>query len=139
MNLDKDLMLSEAQAVTVSAASTNSINLQKISALDRYDMRLRATVNTAFAGGTSLQVKVQTDDNSGFSSATDIAMGQVIALANLTAGAVLLDIPFPANGEQYIQGYFTVVGTMSAGKIDFALVSATPTSKSTYPDAVDRF
>ena len=138
MITDNDLLFSNSQALTADAASTNVIDLGANRGLDRSGLRIRAVVTEAFAGGTSLVTKVQTDDNSSFSSATDIHTAASIATAALTLGAVILDIPFPANAEDYIRLYYDVTGSYTAGKVEARIVGDTPIT-TTYADETEHF
>ena len=135
MILDAQNIFSTSQALTATAASTDTIDLGANGDLGRANMRFRASVATAFASGTSVQVILQTDDNSAFSSAVALYTGPAIAVASLTAGAVIADIPLPSTTERYLRVNYVVVGTPSAGAVDAFLVLDTP-NQVTYPDAV---
>lgn len=138
MIIDNTLVLSDHQAVTATAVSTNIWNLQAqgtpfgwISAYGRdagegfADIPLLIEVTEAFNNLTSLQLSVETDDNAAFSSATIIYTGAAIPLASLVAGFkfALQDVPKGVL-EQYVRLRYTVVGTApSTGKV-FAAVTA---------------
>jgi hypothetical protein len=132
---DAENIFSTSQALTATAASTDVIDLGANGDLGRASMRFRASVATAFSGGTSVQFVLQTDDNSGFSSATALFTSAAIAVASLTAGAVVVDIPVPSTTERYLRVNYVVVGTPTAGAVDAFLVLDTP-NQVTYPDAV---
>jgi len=130
MILDKQNLLSDDQAVTASAASTNIIDLGAVGSnvagtppvphlKAGTAARLRVQVTTAFATLTSLQASVQVDTVEAFSSPTTILAGEDIAQASLVAGAVLLDVAIPAEvDERYLRVYYTVTGTnASAGAV----------------------
>ena len=74
MILDKQNLFSDSQALTATAVSTNVIDLgaddSKIPAEVEKNAAILAQVDTTFAGGTSVQVGLYTDDNDSFSSAT---------------------------------------------------------------------
>lgn len=127
MITDKENLFSEDQAVTVSAASTNVIDLgndaSEIQALnEKGHVELFVQVTTAFASGTSLKVTLQSDDDEAFGSATTLLDTAAIATASLVAGYQFKFGSLPQINEQYLRLYYTVVGTMSAGKIFAGLV-----------------
>jgi hypothetical protein len=83
------------------------------------ELIVQVQVNTAFSGGTSVQVSLETHTSNDFSSArTVLAQGAAIADAQLTAGAVLMSIRLPANLLRYVAVVLTGVGTHAAGKVD---------------------
>jgi len=91
MIIDYNLQFSDAQALTVDAASTNIIDLGS----DRdigvgEEMKVALNFDVAM-GGTSptLSVLVQTDDNSSFSSATTVLTSRSIAAAAIGDTLVL--------------------------------------------------
>ena len=131
MILDSQNMFSDAQAITATAASTNSIDLGATgtvigasAALVRdigkgKPLPLLVQVVEAFNNLTSLQVEIQVDDNSSFSSPRTVDT-QTIALAGLTLGAKFDGMRFvpPGTNERYVRLNYTVVGTApTAGKI----------------------
>lgn len=123
MILDKQNLFSEDQAVTVTAVSTNVIDLgndsAKVQALNEKGntSELFVQVTTAFAGGTSLQVVLKSDDSSTFASATTLLSTAAIGASDLVAGYKFPLKGLPLIDEQYLQLTYTVVGTMSAGTV----------------------
>lgn len=123
MITDRQLLLSNAQAITTTTVSTNTIDLlvaRDIGIGD--DMELFVRVVTAFAGGTSLQVSYITSPNADLSSPNTIVSTPAIPLASLTAGSEWLRIRVPvisqpAQVARYVGLAYTVVGTMSAGAV----------------------
>lgn len=124
MIFDRSLLMSNAQAITASAASTDVIDLGTTgtvfgnsTALVRdvgrgYEIPIRVQVVTAFNNLTSLSVAVQTDDNSGFSTAKTVAISQAIPLASLVAGYVFEEVALiVGTNERYLRLNYTVVGT----------------------------
>ncbi|OHD00892.1 MAG: hypothetical protein A2885_13380 [Sphingopyxis sp. RIFCSPHIGHO2_01_FULL_65_24] len=128
----------EDQAVTADAASTNTIDLgatgkpygdsrslvRDIGKGDRVPLSINVT--ETFNNLTSVEVQLQTDDNSGFSSAKVVARATYL-LAELTAGKQLTfpdDIPEGTN-EQFMRLYFDITGTApSTGKFTAGIVAA---------------
>lgn len=137
MIFDKQTQFSNAQAITATAASTNSIDLLAAgipygdnAALARdqglFHIPLLIQVVTAFATLTSLKVAVQTDDNSSFSSATTVLETEAIAAASLVAGYQFnIDkIPLKTT-ERYVRLYFTVAGSdATAGAVTAGVTAA---------------
>ena len=127
--IDYELELSDAQAVTATALSTNVINLNSYPQyIAGEDLFINAKVNTTFAGGTSLRAVLWTDNTTTVTSGADIISGDVLTVASnqLDAGENLLRVNLQGlELQQYVGLQFVVVGTMSAGAID-AIVETTP-------------
>lgn len=134
-------MFSDAQAITASAASTNIIDLGApgtphggAAALTRdigkgTPIPVLIQVTAAFNNLTSLKVAIEVDDNSGFSSATEVA-SETIVLANLTAGkqSHLMYVPQGTN-ERYMRVYYTVTGTApTTGTVDAGITMGNQTN-----------
>lgn len=118
---DKELMFSDNQAVTATAASTDVVDQGKKS--NSYKrMFVRAVVKTTFAGGTSLKADLETSDTENFTSATVLCSSPVVAVADLVAGKELIKVPMPLGANRYLRMKYTVVGTMTAGAVDAGLV-----------------
>lgn len=143
MILDNTLVLSDSQAITADAGSTNVIDLGApgtaygAPAALAYDVgkgtdiEIIVHVTEAFNNLTSLQVQMQVDDNAAFSSAAVVAMGPVILLASLTLGARInwpSRLPEGVN-ERYFRLFYDITGTApSTGKITAAIVAAKQTN-----------
>lgn len=137
---DKNQVFSRTQALTTGTiVSTDVLDNGANVQMDRDNLRIRVSASAAFVGGTSVQVIVQTDDNVGFSSATAVYTGPAIATAALTLGAVLADIPYPADTERFVRLSYVMVGTYTAGSVDAAVEQSTPTKTFAFADASDRF
>jgi len=126
--IDYQERFSDAQAITVDAASTNYIDTQV--AGRAYDEQwLEVMVNTTFdtsgEAGT-LVIKLQTDSDSAFGSATDLYTSASFAESALVAGAKLIQMRLPEGLERYIQLYFDVNNSdaFTAGKVDAYLTGA---------------
>ncbi len=116
MILDKQLALSEAQAVT-GAATSASTNLIDLSVLrpnlgSGKDLFVVVNVDVA-AGGTTptMAVLIQTDDNEAFSSAATILTGPTIAAAGLALSTQLVYQVPPTSMERYMRLAYTLGGT----------------------------
>lgn len=141
---DEGGLFSEDQAVTATAASTNSIDTQAMGTpagnagalvfdLGLSEIPILVQVTEAFATLTSLTVTVEMDDNSSFSSATTIATTPAVPAATLVAGyrfpAFTVTIPEGAT-ERYFRLKYTVAGSdATAGKIFAGVVAARPMAR----------
>ena len=116
MIIDKDLLFSNEQAITGTAASTNVIDLGEGGDAIGQELTIHAVVKTSFATLTSLTVKVQTSaDNSNWA---DVVLGPAIPVASLKAGKDIFCVRVPQGLKRYVRLYYTVAGSnASAGKI----------------------
>lgn len=128
MILDAQNNFSDGQAISGTSAtpSTNSIDLGAVRQMGVGEP-LYVLVNVPVAaGGTTptLTMKIQTDDNSSFSSATDLLTTQAYAAAALVAGAQFV-LPLPVSGmERYIRMSYTMGGTSPTITVDAHVVTA---------------
>lgn len=90
------------------------------------------------AGGTTptLTVTVQTDDNTGFSSAATVLVSPTYTAAQLVAGATFI-LPLPSSNERYLrlsylQGGTSPTVTVSASLQPLSMVQ----NYASYPDAI---
>jgi hypothetical protein len=142
MLFDKTNMFCEDQAITADAASTDTIDLGATgtpfgasAALVRdigkgSDLPLSILITETFNNLTSLNVAIQVDDNTGFSSAKTVGNATYLA-AQLVAGAQLPAPDFIPEGtnERYMRLYFDVTGTApSTGKITAGVVAGRQTN-----------
>lgn len=139
MIFDKTLKLSDAQAITTTAASTNVIDTKAhgtvykaAAALGRDQGKGNKipfccqVVETFTAGGAATMVfALEVDDNDSFSSATVVAQTAAIPVASLTAGYQVFFDYLPRNtNERYIRLNYTVAtGPMTAGKVTAGVVA----------------
>lgn len=126
MLLDNTLVLSEKQAVTASAASTNYID--QAAAGDAYGaLWLVVKVDTTFATLTSLTIGIQTADASTFSSPVTLASSGAVAAASLTADSIVCCMRLPVGCKRYVRVYYTVGGSnATAGKVNAFLTAMPP-------------
>lgn len=137
MYMDKQNLFSEAQAITVTAVSTNAIDLRAV-APDigtGENLYIVITVDETFDTATTsnLTVTLVTDADPALGSATIVATYPVFADTVLTAGRepIYLRIP-PGTYERYIGLTYTVSATMTAGKVTAGIVLDIQRNKS-YP------
>lgn len=124
MIFDQQTLLSDAQAITATAASTNVIDLGPIATGIVRDIGkgkpipIRIQVVEAFNNLTSLAIALQTDDADTFGSAKTV-WTQTVVLADLKAGYVAIPEYIPrGTNERFMRLYYTVTGTApTTGKI----------------------
>lgn len=115
MILDAHLTLSDAQALTATAASTNYYDAGAARQIgDGEPLAAYITVDVAADFTTtdeSYVIALQSDDNTSFSSATTLAT-RTVTTAERAAGSRIV-IPFPpaAPAERYYRLYYTLAGT----------------------------
>lgn len=136
MITDATLRVSDAQAVTTTAVSTNTIDLGR--AMDIGEGKTlygHFTVGTAFAGGTSTEFQVITSDSADLSSPVVIGSSGAIATAGLTAGkrlAVKLNPQIGSTGKRYVGARYVVVGTNTAGTVTADVVESIQDGQKSY-------
>lgn len=118
MIIDKQMQLSNAQAVTATAASTNIIDQGAAGNAYGNELFFVTRVGTAFAGGTSIDFQLQTATDAAFTTPIVLYDSSAIPLASLTANTEVVKVKMPIGAKQYIRAYYTVVGTMTAGTVD---------------------
>lgn len=112
MLIDSQLLFSDAQALTATAASTNLIDHGSDRNIGVGEPLVAViTVDVALAGTTpTFQVTVQTDDNAAFSSAASVA--QSLQYSALAAGAkVVVPLPPDTSPERFTRLNYTLGGT----------------------------
>ncbi|MFJ1336763.1 Bbp16 family capsid cement protein [Pseudomonas caricapapayae] len=129
MLFDAKLLMSSAQAITASAASTDVIDRGDQKDVGKAgDIPLLVQVVEAFNTLTSLTIELQADDNSGFSSPRSLFTA-VVPLADLKLGYQLPVITLPQKTERYLRMNYTVTGTApTTGKITAGIVAGVQTN-----------
>lgn len=126
---DKVLVLSEAQAVTVSAASSNYLDPGVVTN-PGYLFMLEVTVNTAFTSDSAatLTVSVEIGTDSTFGTKKTLVSSAAVAKADLTVGRqILVPVPHIFDTDEaytYMRAYYTASATMTAGAVTTVLVPA---------------
>lgn len=137
MILDSRLQLSAAQELTASAVSTNVIDLgadRDIGVGDPLWLVIPVLVSMTGTSPT-FSVSIQTDDNSGFSSATTLLASSAVAGSTIPAGTLIV-VPFPFANERYVRANYTLAGTSPTITIDAYLTNQPPKTNVVYPDAI---
>ena len=151
---DKQLMLSDAQAVTTAAATPSSNYLDLLANGDLAignELWILGAVNTTVTSGgaANVTIKIEVDDNTSFSSATTLITTAAIAKATLVAGYWFLRARLPVNPtlakERYLRAVITPdTNDLTAGKFDIWLAlgadlqgasGSPPYARASYPQA----
>lgn len=126
MITDKLLRVSEDQAVTTTAVSSDTIDLKVARDMgEGHNLFMNFAVTAALTGGTSVKFEVISSANANLSSPTVIGSSDAIVTADLTTGknvAVAINPQIASNGEQYLGARYTVSGTYSAGTVTADIV-----------------
>lgn len=119
--VDDLLMVSDAQDIQDSGASTSYIDTLAAGDAISPGARVKVSVNTAYAraaGASTLVVTLQCDSDSAFGSAKTLLTSASFATGELTEGAVLLDAVIPTGCERYVRLYYTFGAAHDSGKLD---------------------
>lgn len=142
MIFDKTTMFSEAQAVTVTAPSTNTIDLLPTGRVygaaanlvkdvgKGQPLKMHVQVVQTFNNLGTLTIEVQCDTADTFGSPKTV-LSQTIALADLVAGKTFSLMHVPAGvDERFLRLNYVVAGgtTPTTGKITAGLVMASQTN-----------
>lgn len=132
MITDAQLRFSDAQAITVTANSTNVIDLTTNADIARgAPLRFQCEVTTAFTAGgaATLQVQLVTSAAAALTSPTVLRDTGALAVAGLTAGLIIFDGVIPRTALRYIGVIYTVAtGPMTAGAVFAGIVEDTETA-----------
>jgi hypothetical protein len=122
MIIDRLNEFSDAQAVTVSAASTNVVDMGSIKKIEAKPFYLVIKVPTAVtaSGAATVTFALQTDSADTFDSAATPWTSSAIGKDSLTQGTEVIRLAL--NGlalEQYLRVYYTVAnGPLLTGAFD---------------------
>lgn len=125
MYIDKALQVSNEQAVTVSTASTDTIDFGQdnpnLGMTDLCSMVITVDASVDAVGDATVTFSVQDSaDNATFA---DVAVTAAIGKADLTAGQQVV-IPMPTKLRRYCRVYYTVgAGPLTAGKFSAQIVT----------------
>ena len=121
MITDKLLRVSEDQAITTTAFSTDTIDLGTARDIgEGTALYMNFAVTTALANGTSVTLEVLTSANANLSSPTVVGSSDAVLTAALTAGknvVVRINPDIAGKGKRYLGARYTVAGTYNAGKV----------------------
>ena len=126
MITDKLLRVSEDQAVTSTAVSTNTVDLSVARDVgEGTALYMNFALTEAFANGTSITFQVITSANANLSSPDVIGSSDAIVTASLTLGkniVVRINPDIAGKGKRYLGAKYVVAGTMNAGKVTADIV-----------------
>ena len=126
MITDKLLRVSEDQAVTSTAYSSETIDLSVARDIgEGTALYMNFALTEAFANGTNITFEVVTSANSNLSSHDVIGSSATIATAALTLGkniVVRINPDIAGKGKRYLGARYVVSGTMNAGKVTADIV-----------------
>jgi len=121
MITDKLLRVSEDQAITTTAFSTDTIDLGIARDIgEGTALYMNFAVTTALANGTSVKFEVVISDNANLSSPVVVGSSDAILTAALTVGknvVVRINPDIAGKGKRYLGARYTVAGTFNAGKV----------------------
>ena len=126
MITDKLLRVSEDQAITTTAFSTDTIDLGVARDVgEGTALYMNFAVTTALANGTSVKFEVVISDNANLSSPVVVGSSDAILTAALTVGknvVVRINPDIAGKGKRYLGARYTVAGTFNAGKVTADIV-----------------
>ena len=121
MITDSLLRVSEDQAVTTTAYSSDTIDLGTARDVgEGTALYMNFALTEAFANGTSITFEVVTSANANLSSHEVIGSSATILTAALTLGkniVVRINPDIAGKGKRYLGARYVVAGTMNAGKV----------------------
>jgi hypothetical protein len=136
MIIDKLLQVSDAQAVTASAASTDVIDFGQANPNSgiNHITTLAITVDETATAAGAATVTFSVQDSADNSSFADVAVTAATGKAALPAGAQVL-IQMPVVHRRYVRAYYTVAtGPLTAGKFSAQIVTGVQANRA-YPDS----
>lgn len=120
MLLDAEVTLDPGTAHIQSEASANYFDLGAARDIGAgRTLYVVSVLTVALAGGTSMTLTLESDDNTSFSSATSIQSIGAFLTSGSVAGQVLIARVAPiATPERYLRGYWTESGAVTAGTME---------------------
>lgn len=111
--LDKNTQMSDSQALTIDAVSTNVYDATTDRDIGPGEpMVFVVYAETAFGGTTpTIAVSIETDDDVGFGSSTIVMTSQAFTPAALTEAENIIVIPLPMNNQRYMRLSYDMEGT----------------------------
>lgn len=136
MITDALLRVSDAQALTTTAVSTNTIDLVQARDMgEGRDLYFNFAMITAAAGGTSVKFEVISSAAAALTSPTVIGSSDAIVTASLPIGtnvAVRVNPALASLGQRYLGTRYTIVGTYTGGTVTADLVTDIQDGKKFY-------
>lgn len=136
MITDKLLRVSEDQALTTTAVSTNTIDLSIARDMgEGQELFMNFAVTAALTGGTSVKFEVIQSAAADLSTPTVIGSTDAVVSASLVTGyntAVRVNPQIGSKGQRYIGARYTIVGTYGAGTVTADVVATIQDGKKFY-------
>jgi hypothetical protein len=122
MITDKLLRVSDGQALTTTAVSTDKIDLSVARDIgEGENLYMNFAVPVALTGGTSVNFEIVIADDAALTSNVEVVGASgAVAAASLTTGyntAVRINPRIGSLGKRYMGARYTIVGTFSAGSV----------------------
>ncbi len=125
MIIDHELQMSDKQAVTATAASTDVIDFKQKNpnvGMDGHS-KLVVTVQEAAAAAGAATVTVTLQDSADNAAFADVVSTAAIGKADLTLGKQIV-LPMPTKVRRYVRVNYTVgTGPLTAGKFSAQIVT----------------
>lgn len=143
MIIDKETQFSDSQAVTVTAVSTDTVDLKTdvndLGVGNQLWLVVLCKETVTAAGAATVDFAYVDDDNAALASPAVLRATGAIGKASLTAGTVVALWQVPRNTQRYVGMQYTVAtGPLTAGKFS-AFFTRNPDQWKALPDAVERF
>ena len=136
MITDKLLRVSEDQALTTTAVSTDTIDLSVARDVgEGTALYMNFAVTEALANGTSVKFEVISSAAANLGSPTVIGSTDAILTAALTLGknvVVRINPDIAGKGQRYLGARYTIAGTFNAGKVTADIVETIGDGKKFY-------
>ena len=117
--VDSNLILSDAQAVTATASSTNDVKLPNTTVGEGAPLYLHVGIDTAYVTGSNTIIITLEDSADGVTfAACELILAATATSALVTANTEILRWPLPSDTKQWVQLYFTCSATLTSGTID---------------------
>lgn len=137
MIFDTQLLCSDAQVVTATAVSTNTIDLATTFDIGRGpNLRARAQIDTAFtraAGALNTNFQLIQSANADLSAPDILYDSGAIAKATAVAGYIAIDIVVPRTTKRYLGFQYTQSAAGDGGAVTAGILLDTPTPVSDRP------
>lgn len=121
MIIDRQMLLSNEQAVTAAATSLSTdiydTGAAGININTNRELQIFVYVTTAFAGGTNLIVNLIQSATENMASPDILVSSGTVVTANLTRGTVLLRLAVPRTSKRYLALQLVSTGTYTAGAV----------------------
>ena len=123
MFIDKQLVMSEAQAITVAADSTNVIDFgaADLNIGQGNPLYVEVWLDTAFTTSASLTLTITLEssaDNSTYNAVDKLVIMPATLMSSLLTPKQLVKMSLPENMKRYVKLHYAVSNTIAAGKIN---------------------